>query len=138
VQGYLRGQFEGGWLSLMASQLAYADIGLNGTYSYWLTKEGSATLPPVFDLDASTLDFTYLYVPPGDFDGDGLIAPGDDNAALVALTDPIAFNRAYPLLDARTLTDMDGDGDTDLADLAAIVSMIAEVRSGVQAGATGG
>jgi hypothetical protein len=138
VQGYLRGQFEGGWLSLMASQLAYADIGLNGTYSYWLTKEGSATLPPVFDLDASTLDFTYLYVPPGDFDGDGLIAPGDEDAALVALTDPIAFKRAYPLLDARTLTDMDGDGDTDLADLAAIVSMIAEVRSGAQAGAIGG
>ena len=138
VQSYLRSQFADGWLSFVASQLAYADIGLNGSYSYWLTKEGSATLPPVFDLDPSTLEFTYLYIPPGDFNGDGLIAPGDDEAALWALTDPIGFNRAHPLLEAEKLTDMDGDGDTDLADIGAIIGMIADLRDGLAAGATGG
>lgn len=140
VQQYLRDQFSEGWLSLMVSHLAIADIGLNGAYSYWLTKEGSATLPPVFDLDPSTLEFDYLYFPPGDFDGNGLIAPGDDDAALWALTDPEGFNRAHPLMDARVLTDMDGDGDTDLSDIAAIVRTIWSVRTddGVVPGAIDG
>jgi hypothetical protein len=51
IQDYLKAGLAEGWISLMASQLAYADIGLVGSYSYWLTKEGSATLPPVFDLE---------------------------------------------------------------------------------------
>lgn len=130
VQGYLRDGMEGGWLSLMASQLAIADIGLNGAYSYWMTKEGSATLPPVFDLDPSTLEFDYLYVPPGDFDGDGIVDGNDAGPALMALTDPAGFERAFPLLDAAALTDMDGDGDTDLRDVARIVGVIAGAGRG--------
>lgn len=143
VQQYLRDGFAEGWVSLMASQLAVADIGLNGAYSYWLTKEGSATLPPVFDLDPSTLEFDYLYFPPGDFDGNGVIAPGDDTAAIWALTDPDGFNRAHPLGNALALTDMDGDGDTDLDDIASIVRTIVSVRGmaphdGPDNGAIGG
>jgi hypothetical protein len=130
VQRYLRDQFADGWLSFVASQLAYADIGLNGSYSYWLTKEGSLTLPPVFDLDPSTLEFDYLYFPPGDFNGDGLVGPGDDAGAILALTDPEGFRREHPLLNPAALTDMDSDGDTDLADIAAIVRTINAVRAG--------
>ncbi|USN99284.1 MAG: hypothetical protein H6810_00995 [Phycisphaeraceae bacterium] len=125
IQRYLRSGLEAGWISLMASQLAYADIGLNGSYSYWLTKEGSATLPPVFDLDPCTLEFDYLTLPPGDFNGDGLVDRGDFGPALMALTDPAGFERAFGLLDAAALTDMDSDGDTDLADVTAIARLLA-------------
>lgn len=140
IQRYFREQFADGWLSLVVSHLALADIGLNGSYSYWLTKEGSATLPPVFDLDASTLDFRYAYFPPGDFNADGLIGPDDEAAAIWALTDPVGFGRAHPLAEAGLLTDMNGDGVTDLSDIIAIVRTISAVRAGndTTAGAHGG
>lgn len=125
IQRYLRSGLEEGWISLIASQLAIADIGLNGSYSYWLTKEGSATLPPVFDLNPSTLEFDYIEMPPGDFNGDGLIGPEDFGPAIEALTDPAGFERDFPLLDATALTDMDGDGDTDLADIEQIIRLLA-------------
>ncbi len=124
IQRYLRSGLEEGWISLMASQLALADIGLNGSYSYWLTKEGAATLPPVFDLNPSTLEFDYIEMPPGDFNGDGLVGPEDLGPALLALTDPWGFEREHPLLDASALTDMDGDGDTDLADIEKIIMLL--------------
>ncbi|MBZ0173143.1 MAG: hypothetical protein K8E66_12230, partial [Phycisphaerales bacterium] len=127
IQAYLRIGLVEGWISLMASQLAYADIGLNGTYSYWLTKEGSATLPGLFDLDACTLGFDYITIPPGDFNGDGLIDRDDYDPALMALTDPAGFKRGFPLLDAAALTDMDRDGDTDLADIAAIARLLMDL-----------
>jgi hypothetical protein len=129
VQGYLRDQIASGWISLAASHLAVADIGLNGAYSYWMTKEGSATLPPFFDLNPSTLSLDYIYFPPGDFNGNGIIDHADGPAAVWALTDPAGFDRANPLLDARALTDMDGDGDTDLADIRAIVGLITQTES---------
>jgi len=124
IQNYLRDQFANGWLTLIASQLALGDIGLNGAYSYWLTKEGSATLPGFFDLDPTTLDFDYIYFPPGDFNANGIIDPLDRQAAVWALTDPAGFEQANPLLDASTLTDMDGDGYTDLADITAVLSTV--------------
>ena len=130
IQAYLRSGLAEGWISLMASQLAIADIGLNGSYSYWLTKEGSATLPPVFDLNPSTLEFDYIEMPPGDFNGDGLIGPEDLGPAIEALTDPAGFERDHPLLDASALTDMDGDGDTDLADVAAVVRLLGHPATG--------
>lgn len=127
IQAYLRDGLAGGWISLMASQLAYADIGLNGTYSYWLTKEGSATLPGVFDLDPCTLEFDYITIPAGDFNGDGLVNGDDEGPALMALTNPADFERAFPLLNAAALTDMDSDGDTDLADIAAIARLLMDL-----------
>lgn len=123
IQRYLRDGLEEGWLTFVASQLAFADLGFNGAYSYWLTKEGSASLPGSFDLDPSTLEFDYMYYPPGDFNGDGLVDGADLAPAIKALTDPAGFERAYPLLDAAVLTDMNGDGVTDLRDVALIVAM---------------
>jgi len=127
VQRYLKAGAAEGWISLMASQLAFADIGLNGSYSYWLTKEGSATLPPSFDLDPCTLEFDYVYSPPGDFNGDGLIGPDDLEPALMALTDPIGYERRFPLQSAAALTDMDGDGVTDLHDVIAIIGLLSDL-----------
>jgi hypothetical protein len=124
VQRYLRAGFEQGWLSFVVSQLAYADLGFSGAYSYWLTKEGSLTLPPVFDLDPCTLDFDYIYAPPGDFNLDGRVDREDLGPAIRALSDPAGYEATHPLADAAVLTDMDGDGDTDLSDVSAIVRLL--------------
>ena len=48
-------------------------------------------------------------------------AAADEPAALLALTDPAAFDRTFPLLDRGSLTDMDSDGDTDLTDVIAVI-----------------
>jgi hypothetical protein len=124
VQRYLRESFEAGWLTFVVSQLALADLGFNGSYSYWLTKEGSNSLPGAFDLDPSTLEFDYIYAPPGDFNGDGVVDPSDRGPALLAITDPEAYKRAYPLLDPSVMTDMNGDALTDLGDLVAIIELL--------------
>jgi hypothetical protein len=68
-----------------------------------------------------------VYSPPGDFDGDGVIGPDDLVPALTAFTDPIGYERMFPLQSAAALTDMDGDGDTDLRDVAAAIELLTDL-----------
>ncbi len=121
---YFRGGLAEGWVSLILSQAAFGDLATK-EYSYWITKEGSASLPGSLDLDASTLEITYLLPPAGDVTGDGIANLRDLVWIARELQSPGAHQRAFPGQNSRATLDQNGDGLLSFNDLVAVAREVA-------------
>ncbi|MEM7755037.1 MAG: dockerin type I domain-containing protein [Planctomycetota bacterium] len=127
VAEYFRGQLAEGWISLMMSQAAFGDLA-QAEYSYWITKEGSAsfdTLPQI-DLDPSTLEVVYAVPAVGDVNNSGDITVEDLIWVIRGTMDPSAHQRAFPNQSSLATLDLTGDGRIDDSD---ILEAVAQLRA---------
>lgn len=132
VQAYLRGSLEDGWASFVFSQLAFGIVGGVREYSYWLTKEGAASLPSAIDLDPVTLRLEYLQLEPGDLNGNGLLDRDDLAWQIRALANPEDVQARFPLLDTAALADMNDDGAVDVYDILDLAASIPSTPAGAR------
>ncbi len=121
---YFRAGLAEGWVNLILSQAAFGDLATK-EYSYWITKEGSASLPGALDLDPSTLEITYLLPPAGDVTGDGVVDLHDLIWVARELQSPGAHQGAFPGQNSRVTLDQNGDGWLSFADLVAVAGRVA-------------
>ena len=120
IQAYLRSSIHEGWISLMYSHLAFGDHA-GGAFTYWMTKEGSAKLPPAIDVNPSTLEFQYITVPFGDMDMNGVRTPTDLYTLIELIGNPLAEHWSKTNHD---IADINRDGAVDFFDIIDFVSTL--------------
>jgi len=63
---------------------------------------------------------------PGDMNGDAAVNLGDINPFVLALTNPVAYQQQFPMLDRDVSGDMNGDGQLDLRDINGFVALLVQ------------
>lgn len=118
IQAYLRDSIHDGWLTFVYSHLAFGDHA-GGAFTYWMTKEGSAKLPPAIDVDPSTLTFQYIPIPFGDMDMNGVRTHTDLLTLIEYIGNPKTGHWSKTEHD---LADINRDGTADFFDIIEFVS----------------
>ena len=130
VAAYFRDQLAGdGWISLMMSQAAFGDLAA-AEYSYWITKEGSASFAglPQIDLDPSTLEITYVLPVLGDVDGNGRTTTEDLIWVIRGVNDLELHQSVFPQQNSLATLDVNEDNQVNFLDIIEAVALVRATR----------